>query len=542
MCFYVERTSPVRPMSLERAPGFKALAPRARERRRHLSGRRRARRGRRADRLARLDRRVCARPTRSCASRCARAGRERRARRGRAAARAVRTLALTDLAWALRRAPRRARASWLARDAARGRSTRARPPRCCGRAPGAIRFDAPAAGNRPGRHGLWQRPLERRRLRAGAAAAAAGARARCARCPRRRARTAARWCCRSPVEPSGPPSRRARHRRDHLRAPTPSKKGLDRVLARVDVACGAPAEELARRRRRASASCDAPGIELPERGRARRPGCSRASEYRALLRRARVFVCAPRREDYGHRPARGARRRLPARQHARARPLRGAADRARARPAAGRRGLARALRTALDDPPPDYAAARARARSRRSRREAVDRLVAEQLLPRLLALARCAARGQRPRVGHLARRSATRAARWRRPSACSRACPCGGRRSRSRSARPRARRARAWTSERSRRSGLALISSIVPRARGRGEHRVEVDRVGLAALDQPARGVADRVHQRVLDRRDHALGHRLLAHPERRVHARDHPVELARAARPRSRASRRAGC
>src|SRR6185503_6025991 len=31
---------------------------------------------------------------------------------------------------------------------------------------GAIRFDAPAAGNRPGRHGLWQRPVERRRLAA----------------------------------------------------------------------------------------------------------------------------------------------------------------------------------------------------------------------------------------------------------------------------------------------------------------------------------------------------------------------------------------
>src|ERR1700760_4992803 len=30
--------------------------------------------------------------------------------------------------------------------------------------PGAILFDATADGNRPGRHGLWQRPLERRRL------------------------------------------------------------------------------------------------------------------------------------------------------------------------------------------------------------------------------------------------------------------------------------------------------------------------------------------------------------------------------------------
>src|SRR5918995_7424423 len=30
--------------------------------------------------------------------------------------------------------------------------------------PGAIRFDAPAAGNRPGRHGVWQRPVERARF------------------------------------------------------------------------------------------------------------------------------------------------------------------------------------------------------------------------------------------------------------------------------------------------------------------------------------------------------------------------------------------
>src|ERR687890_404960 len=32
--------------------------------------------------------------------------------------------------------------------------------------PGAIRFDAPAAANRPGRHGIWQRPVERRRFAA----------------------------------------------------------------------------------------------------------------------------------------------------------------------------------------------------------------------------------------------------------------------------------------------------------------------------------------------------------------------------------------
>ncbi len=75
---------------------------------------------------------------------------------------AVRTMALTDLLWAR-----------AARSAAQAALSRAEPqaviystttaallwPR-----PGAIRFDATAAGNRPARHGLWQRPLERRRL------------------------------------------------------------------------------------------------------------------------------------------------------------------------------------------------------------------------------------------------------------------------------------------------------------------------------------------------------------------------------------------
>src|SRR5487761_2162974 len=79
--------------------------------------------------------------------------------------RQVRTMALTDLLWA---------------GAARGAATRALggaspPPRAIIYSsttaalfwprPGAIRFDAPAAGNRAGRHGLWQRPFEQRRLR-----------------------------------------------------------------------------------------------------------------------------------------------------------------------------------------------------------------------------------------------------------------------------------------------------------------------------------------------------------------------------------------
>src|SRR5690349_12726581 len=68
-------------------------------------------------------------------------------------------MAAIELAWALsaRRATKRAGA---ARAVLYSSTTAA----LLWVRPGAIRFDAPAAGNRPGRHGLWQRPLEARRL------------------------------------------------------------------------------------------------------------------------------------------------------------------------------------------------------------------------------------------------------------------------------------------------------------------------------------------------------------------------------------------
>src|ERR1700730_5306887 len=79
--------------------------------------------------------------------------------------REVRTLMLTDLTWA--RAARAAARQMLARlELHRPRaliySTTTAAllwPR-----PGGVRFASPSAGNRPGRHGLWQRPLERLRL------------------------------------------------------------------------------------------------------------------------------------------------------------------------------------------------------------------------------------------------------------------------------------------------------------------------------------------------------------------------------------------
>ena len=107
-------------------------------------------------------------------------------------------------------------------------------------------------------------------------------------------------------------------------------------------------------------------------------------EYRGLLRRARVFVSAARREDYGiaqlealadgcllvTTPTPGPYAALPI-----AREL---------DPRLVGEDLQGALRIALDDPAPDYSPRAAEALAPFSR-EAVDRLVAEQLLPRLLA-------------------------------------------------------------------------------------------------------------------------------------------------------------
>jgi hypothetical protein len=105
------------------------------------------------------------------------------------------------------------------------------------------------------------------------------------------------------------------------------------------------------------------------------------AEYRALLRRARVFLSAARREDYGiaqlealadgcvlvTTPSPGPYAALPL--------ARGLDPRLV--------GDELAIRTALDDPRPDYAE-RAAAAVEPFTPPAVDRLVAERLLPRLL--------------------------------------------------------------------------------------------------------------------------------------------------------------
>ena len=191
--------------------------------------------------------------------------------------REVPTFALTDLAWALS-ARRAAAGAPDARAVLYSTSTAALlAPR-----PGAIRFDALAAGNRPGRHGIWQRPLERRRV-AGAPLLVPMSEQALDEAPPRRAPAVV---VPVPVEPSGAPAAR-RDIAAITYASDPVKKGLSRVLD-------------------AWASARREGEELvvvTDKDVAPQPGVRvedvRGEAFRALVRRARLYVVAPRREDFG---------------------------------------------------------------------------------------------------------------------------------------------------------------------------------------------------------------------------------------------------
>ena len=294
--------------------------------------------------------------------------------------RQVRTLALTDLTWAL--AARRAARAELARCKPRAVIYSSTTAALFWPRPGAIRFDASAAGNRPGRDGVWQRPLECHRLRRAPLLlpwSDSGLR----EAPRAAVQGDRALVLPVPVEPSGPsgPPVQVRDIAAVTYGANPAKKGLDRVLAAWRAA-RRPGEELVVMG--ASASDPSAGSPLPTEEGVRIVGMLPYEEYRALLRRARVFVCAPRREDYGiaqlealadgcelvTTSAPGPYAALPI---ARALDKRLVGDE-----------VASALRPALDDPAPDYCARAAEALVP-FRHEAVDRLVAERLLPRLLA-------------------------------------------------------------------------------------------------------------------------------------------------------------
>jgi Glycosyl transferases group 1 len=305
---------------------------------------------------------------------------------------AVRTLMLTDLLWAL--AARRAAVSASRRIQARALVYSSTTAALFWPRPGAVRFDAPAAGNRPGRHGLWQRPLERRRLREaplllpwsdGALAELEG--------PSSAARTPYPPPNRPavtlpvPIEPSPRPSSHGPYEPAPERdiaafayVANPAKKGLSRILE-AWASAHRPGERLVLAGAR-EADLRAHGFALPAPGVQIVPMLPYA-EYRTLLRRTRVFVCAARREDYGiaqlealadgcvlvTTPSPGPYAALPI---ARSLDQRLVGE-----------DLAGALRTALDDPAPDYAA-RAELALAPFRCARLDRVVAEQLLPRLL--------------------------------------------------------------------------------------------------------------------------------------------------------------
>jgi len=273
-----------------------------------------------------------------------------------------RTFAAIELAWALnaRRAAREAIAEQRPRAVLYSTTTAS----LLAPARGAIRFDAPAAGNRPGRHGIWQRPVEQQRFVAapllvpwseGALAEAPPSPARAIVVP-------------VPVQASGGAG--ARDVAAITYGANPHKKGLDRVLAAWRAARRGEEQLVVA----GLAGHDEPGVRFA--------GMLAPAGYRALLRRARVFVCAPRREDYGiaqlealadgctlvTTPSPGPYAALPLARELDPRLVSG--------------DLAGALRAALDEPAPGYAE-RAAALLGPWAPEAVDRVVAEQLLPAL---------------------------------------------------------------------------------------------------------------------------------------------------------------
>ncbi|HST38667.1 MAG TPA: hypothetical protein VLK58_04125 [Conexibacter sp.] len=210
----------------------------------------------------------------------------------------VRTFALTDLVQA--RACRAAAQRGIAAHAPRGVIYSSATAALLAPRPGAIWFDSPALDNRPGRHGIWQRQVEPRRM-AAAKLLLPMSEGSLAPLPAHvRAATPA-VVLPVPVEPSQPAAATGDTTHAEAGAPTapardvaalayaadPVKKGLDRILA-AWAAARRPGERLL-----------VAGQSGPLGEGAEGTGLLAPQEYRALLRRARVFVAAPLREDHG---------------------------------------------------------------------------------------------------------------------------------------------------------------------------------------------------------------------------------------------------
>ena len=281
--------------------------------------------------------------------------------------REVRTFALTDLVQA--RAARRAALAGIAAHRPRALVYASATAALLGPRPGAIWFDSPAAENRPGRHGVWQRPVERRRMARAPLLlpmSEGGLRGLDLRS------TEPALVLPVPVEPSAPGAAATRDVAALAYAADARKKGLARILA---------AWERARRPDETLLVAGQPAGRLGDG--AEGTGLLAPDDYRALLRRARVFVAAPRHEDFGiaqlealadgcrlvSAPASGP---YPALALARALDPRLVSD-----------DLAGAIRAALDAPPGDYTE-RAAALLAPYRRAAFEAAVRDRVVPALL--------------------------------------------------------------------------------------------------------------------------------------------------------------
>ena len=283
--------------------------------------------------------------------------------------REVRTFMLTDLVQAL--AARRAAARGIARYRPKAVVYCSMTAALLWPGPGVIWLDAIAAENRPGRHGVWQRRVERRRL---ARTPLVLMMSPDSLAPVASAERPDTVVVPVAVQSSARPGVESVRDVDVVAyAADPVKRRLDFLL---DTWQRARREDETMLVTGIDGMADAPGVTFT--------GRLAPEEFRALLRRARVFAAASRREDFGiaqlealadgamlaTTPAPGA---YPALALARELDPRLVSE-----------DLAPALRVALDDPAPGYAA-RAAELVAPFARDAVASTLSQHVLPRLLA-------------------------------------------------------------------------------------------------------------------------------------------------------------
>src|ERR1700722_484968 len=207
---------------------------------------------------------------------------------GAGTSRQVRTFMLTDLVQAL--AARRVASRALAEEKPAAIIYCSLTAALLWPRPGAIWFDSLAAENRPGRHGVWQRVVERRRL---AAAPLVLTMAEGSLDPLPVTARPDAIVVPVPVEPSGPID--GPRDIDVLAyAGDPEKRQLELMLSAWQ------------RARRDGETLVVAGIDRADRpGGVRFTGRLTPEAFRALARRARVYLAAARREDYGIAPLEG---------------------------------------------------------------------------------------------------------------------------------------------------------------------------------------------------------------------------------------------